>query len=170
MPSASYPRADETRWPCSNEIHDQGGVQLRDRANLLRARPEHDASYANARVSRDLTDVREMFLRVGKQRFGRPIRLEAPAGVMTGKQTSPHAPMLGCGAYVIHGLVGRFVAPRADGDELRRNVMAISSVCERANVEAPAQLHARELLWRRFHSFSSADKRTEPCVCANHSM
>src|SRR6267378_3958414 len=58
---AADPRADGRELALlPTSIHnDQGGVQLRVRANLLRARAEHDASHANARVSRYLIHMSE---------------------------------------------------------------------------------------------------------------
>src|SRR6266481_2088807 len=81
---ASYPRADGRQLALlSARIHnDQGGVQLRDRTNLLCARAEHDASDANARVSRDLNQMFEKSaFAVGKQR----LRSSHPAGSAGGE-------------------------------------------------------------------------------------
>src|SRR3982074_1733889 len=93
---AADPRADGRQLALlPTRIHnDQGGVQLRDRANLLRARAEHDASHANARVSRDLNQMFEKSsFAVGKQR----LRSSHPAGSAggeydCGKQTGSLTP------------------------------------------------------------------------------
>src|SRR6266850_2680849 len=93
---ASYPRADGRQLALlPTRIHnDQGGVQLRDRANLLRARAEHDAGHADPRVSRDLNQMFEKCsFAVGKQRF----RSSHPAGSAGGEdygseQTGPLTP------------------------------------------------------------------------------
>src|SRR5882672_3881395 len=84
---AADPRADGRQLALlPTRIHNhQGGVQLCDRANLLRARAEHDASHANARVSRDLNQMFEKSsFAVGKQRF----RSSHPAGSPGGENDS----------------------------------------------------------------------------------